>query len=59
MASPMVDGNNIRYPDATSIDQLFSGARKLVESDGICRLQILGRQRETTPRGTVFQMGAF
>lgn len=59
MAAPTVDGTNIRYPDATSIDQLFSGARKLVESDGICRLQILGRQRETTPRGTVLQVGAF
>lgn len=40
-----------RYPDATTVDALFNGANKLIRQDGVCHLQIKGRQRDRTPTG--------
>lgn len=40
-----------RYPDATSIDNLFSGSNKSIRQDGIVTFAIAGRQRDNTPRG--------
>lgn len=40
-----------RYPDATSIDNLFIGEAKQLRQDGIVTLAIAGRQRDRTPTG--------
>lgn len=37
-----------RYVDGASIDALFSGANKLIREDGICTLNIAGRQVDTS-----------
>lgn len=44
----LADGSR-RYPDATSIDNLFSGDNKTIRQDGIVTLAIAGRQQDKTP----------
>lgn len=44
---------NTRYVDQTSVDSLFvDGSKNRVRMDGIVRLNILGAQEETSPRGS-------
>lgn len=38
-----------RYPTATEIDGLFAGDDKYIETDGVCTLNIMGRQVDHTP----------
>lgn len=50
MSQVLKDGTR-RYPDATSIDNLFAGTNKQIRQDGIVNLAIAGRQRDRTPTG--------
>lgn len=50
MSTIMADGSR-RYPDATSIDNLFASGNKTVRQDGIVTLAIAGRQVDRTPTG--------
>lgn len=53
----VTDDGKVRYPDATSIDDLFSGANKTIRQDGIVTLAISGRQKDNSPRGIPLMQG--
>lgn len=50
MDSVTADGKR-RYPDSTSIDNLFAGGAKSIRQDGIVTFAIAGRQKDRTPTG--------
>lgn len=47
------DGVGARYPKATHIDNLFAGADKYIQQDGVVNLSIKGRQIDRTPGRTI------
>lgn len=51
--SVITEAGGARYPSATAIDALFSGADKYIQTDGIVNLTIKGRQKDHTPGRTV------
>ena len=56
------DGTKLRYPvSEAEVDALFTSASPavFVETDGVVSLNILGRQYETSPRGTLLGARAF
>lgn len=46
IALPRADGSK-RFPNATEIEGLFAGTAYNVQQDGVCNLNILGKQRQT------------
>lgn len=46
---PSATGLNTLYPDATSVDAMFTGTDKFVMQDGVVQFNILGAQTDTTP----------
>lgn len=54
VALPTNAMTNLRYPDETMVDALFSSsAKELVREDGVAKFSILGTQSDQTPRGNV------
>lgn len=49
--SVLAAGGKHRYPTSTTIDDLFSGTDKFIQTDGVIDFAIAGRQRDMTPSG--------